>query len=97
MVGYKTGLGTLQEGDDLDDAINHLSIPDHPLDAITPTLSHLILSDEDVKTLRFRFQLDQSVENPMVLVGSRYTLNGKQFLTTGVLLKRVMVHGYTVR
>ena len=90
MVQYKTGARTLQEDDDLDDTVNPLSIPDHPLDVITPTLSHIILSDEDVKTLRFRFLLDTSVKNLMVLVGTRYTLNEKQFLTVAVLLKRVM-------
>jgi len=90
MVTYKKGLGTLQEDDELDDAIDPFSIPDHPLDAITPTLSHLILSEDDVKTLRFRFQLDRSVKNLMVLVGTRYALNEKQFWTVAVLLKRVM-------
>ena len=90
MAEYKKGLGTLQEEDDLDDAVDALSIPEHPLEAITPTLSHLILSDEDVKTLRLRFLLDLSVKNLMVLVDSRYTLNEKQFLTVAVLLKRVM-------
>jgi hypothetical protein len=90
MVTYKKRLGTLQEGDELDDAVDPLSIPDHPLDAITPTLSHLILSDDDVKTLRFRFQLDRSLKNLMVLVGTRYSPNEKQFLTVAVLLKRVM-------
>ena len=68
MVTYKKRLGTLQEGDELDDAVDPLSIPDHPLDAITPTLSHLILSDDDVKTLRFHFQLGRSVKNLMVVV-----------------------------
>jgi hypothetical protein len=47
-------------------------------------------ADEDLKTLRLRFLLDQSVKNLMVLVGTKYTLNEKQLLTVTVLLKRVM-------
>ncbi|KAN0070572.1 hypothetical protein V8E54_011441 [Elaphomyces granulatus] len=70
--------------------MGRVSLPGHQLDAIAPTLSHLVLSDEDLKTLRSRFLLDQSIKNVMVLVGTRYTLNEKQLLTTSMLLKRVM-------
>jgi PIF1-like helicase len=90
MIAYKKGAGAIQEDDGVDDDIMPVVIPGHRLDTITPTLSHLVLSDEDLKTLRLRFLLDQSVRNLMVLVGTKYTLNEKQLLTVTVLLKRVM-------
>ena len=91
MGKYKGGLAAVQEEDDsMDDEVAPSSLPEHPLDAITPTLSHLVLPDEDLKTLRSRFLPDQSIKNLMVLVGTRYSLNEKQLLTTSMLLKRVM-------
>ena len=50
-------------------------MPDLRLDAITPTLSHLLLSDGGLHTLRFRFALDRSVDNLMVLVGTLVTIH----------------------
>ena len=83
---YKKGVGALQE----DDGVIPLSIsiPEHHLDAIAPTLSRLILSDEDedLKTLRSRSLLDQSIKSIIVLVGTRYSLNKKQLLTTYAML-----------
>jgi hypothetical protein len=59
---YKKGVGALQE----DDGVIPLSIPEHHLDAIAPTLSRLILSDEDedLKTLRSRSLLDRRSRAP---------------------------------
>ena len=54
MVKYKKGYGTLHDGDGVDDAIDSFSMPDLRLYAITPTLSHLLLSDGGLHTLRFR-------------------------------------------
>ena len=71
MVAYKKGVGALQEDGDLDDDIIPLSILEHRLDAITQTLSHLLLSDDNLKPLRSRFLLDQSIKTLMVLVGTR--------------------------
>ena len=90
MIAYKNAAGATQNDDGLDDDDIPVSIPDDHLDAVVPTLSNLILSDGDLKTLRLRFLLDQSVKNLMALVGTRYTLNEKQLLTTSVFLKRVM-------
>jgi PIF1-like helicase len=90
MGRYKKGMGAVQEDDGTDDDIAPFSLPDLPVDTITPSLSHLVLLDEDLLTLRSRFLLDQSVKNLMLLVGTRYTLNEKQLLTTTMLLKRAM-------
>jgi hypothetical protein len=87
MGRYKKGVGAVQE-DGIDDDIVPLSLPGHQLDAIVPTLSHFVLSDEDLKALRSRFLLDQSIKNAIVLVGTWYTLNEKQLPTTSMHLKR---------
>ena len=70
MGRYKKGIGAVQEDEGTDDDIVPLSLPGLQVDAITPSLSHLVLSDEDLQTLRSRFLLDQSVKNIMVLVGT---------------------------
>jgi PIF1-like helicase len=90
MGKYKRGVAAVQEDDGMDDDVAPSSLPEHQLDAITPTLSLLGLSHEDLKTLRSRFLLDQSIKNLMILVGTQYSLNKKQLLTTSMLLKRVM-------
>jgi hypothetical protein len=87
MIAYKKGVDVIQEDDCVDDDIMPITIPGH---TITPSLSHLVLSDDDLRTLRLRFLLDRSLKNLMVLVGIRYTLNEKQLLTVTILLKRVM-------
>jgi hypothetical protein len=80
-VAYKKGAGAYQEDDGLDDDLVDsavpFSLPEPHLDAITPALSLLDLSKRDLKTLRSRFLLDQSIKDIMVLVGTRYTLNEK--------------------